>query len=128
VVTENGVFRYEGVRFREFTPAQGLPPSVTASIGEGPDGAVLVGNQLGLFRLRGEKFEKVPLAGNGKVNGYNSILLDRNRTWIGTTKASSTRPRRTAALLSIPGRLPPFYREFCANCLRARKHALVGLR
>src|SRR5437763_17038946 len=42
VVTENGVFRYEGIRFREVTPEQGLQASVTASIGEGPDGSVLV--------------------------------------------------------------------------------------
>src|SRR5436190_19135786 len=62
VVTENGVFRYEGIRFREFTPASGLPSSITASIGEAPDGSVLVGNQSGLFRLRGEQFENIPLA------------------------------------------------------------------
>ena len=42
VVTENGVFRYEGVRFRELTPEHGLQASVTASIGESPDGSVLV--------------------------------------------------------------------------------------
>ena len=59
VATEKGLFRYEGVRFREFTPAQGLPASVTASIGEAPDGSVLVGNQTGLYQFRGEKFEKV---------------------------------------------------------------------
>ncbi|MDQ1473614.1 MAG: hypothetical protein QOJ99_5094, partial [Bryobacterales bacterium] len=86
VVTENGVFRYEGVRFREFTPEQGLQASITASIGESPDGSVLVGNQYGLFRLRGERFEKVPLRDNARVNGYNGILLDGNRTWIGTDK------------------------------------------
>ncbi len=84
VVTEKGVFRYEGVRFREFTPAQGLPPSVTASIGEAPDGSVLVGNQAGLFRLRGERFEKLPLPAGKRINGYNSVLLDGNRTWLGT--------------------------------------------
>src|SRR5207253_1004923 len=68
VVTENGVFRYEGIRFREFTSEHGLPASVTASIGESPDGSVLVGNQDGLFRLRGEKFEKIPLPEKTKIN------------------------------------------------------------
>jgi diguanylate cyclase (GGDEF)-like protein len=86
VVTENGVFRYEGVRFREFTPEQGLQASITASIGESPDGSVLVGNQFGLFQLRGEKFQRVPLREDARINGYNSILLDGNRTWIGTDK------------------------------------------
>src|ERR1035438_9096516 len=59
VGTEHGVFRYEGIRFQEFSPAQNLPASYSASIGEAPDGSVLVGNQSGLFRLRGEKFENV---------------------------------------------------------------------
>ena len=84
VVTENGLFRYEGVRFREFAPEQGLPSSVTASIGEAPDGSVLVGNQSGLYRLLGERFEEVKLPGGKKVNGYNSVVQDGNRTWIAT--------------------------------------------
>src|SRR5438270_13862583 len=42
--TENGVFRYEGIRFREFSADRGLPLSVSVSIGEAPDGSVLVGN------------------------------------------------------------------------------------
>lgn len=84
VVTENGLFRYEGIRFREFSPEQGLPSSITASMGEAPDGTVLIGNQSGLFRLRGERFEKVPLPAGTKVNGYNGVILAGKRTWIAT--------------------------------------------
>jgi len=84
VVTENGVFRYEGVRFQEFAPQQGLPASISASIGEAPDGSVLVGNGSGLFRLQADRFERVRLPAGTKVNGYNGILHDGNRTWIAT--------------------------------------------
>ena len=69
VGTENGVFRYEGVRFREFAAEQGLPPGVEVSIGEAPDGSVLVGNQSGLYRLTSEKFERVTLPAGTRVNG-----------------------------------------------------------
>jgi diguanylate cyclase (GGDEF)-like protein len=84
VGTENGVFRYEGIRFREFGQEQGLPLSVEASIGEAPDGSVLVGNQSGLYRLTGEEFERIPLPAGTKVHGYNGIREDGLRTWIAT--------------------------------------------
>jgi diguanylate cyclase (GGDEF)-like protein len=84
VGTENAVFRYEGLRFREFGPEQGLPSSVEVSIGEAPDGSVLVGNQSGLYRLSGEEFERVPLPAGTKVNGYNGIRANGSRTWIAT--------------------------------------------
>lgn len=84
VGTENGIFRYEGVRFREFSPEQGLPLSVSASIGEAPDGSVLVGNQTGLYRLRGNRFEKVFLPAGTRVNGYNGIVRRERVTYVAT--------------------------------------------
>ncbi len=86
VGTEHGAFRYEGVRFREFTKKDGLPPGVTGSIGEAPDGSVLVGNYQGLFRLQNEHFENVPLPGGGHIVGYDDIILDGAQTWIATDK------------------------------------------
>jgi diguanylate cyclase (GGDEF)-like protein len=108
VATEKGIFRYEGVRFREFTPAQGLPASVTASIGEAPDGSVLVGNQTGLYRFRGEKFEKVPLPSGKKIKGYNSVIPDGSRTWIGTDEGLLALTLKPGGALSITaGPAPP---------------------
>ena len=108
VATENGLFRYEGVRFRQFTPSQGLPSSVTASLGESADGTVLVGNQSGLFRLRGEQFEKIALPAGKKVNGYNSIVMDGARTWIGTDEGLfMMSPRPEGAFVLQPGPAPP---------------------
>ena len=82
--TENGVFRYEGVRFRQYGAEKGLTPNVSASMGEGPDGAMLVGNQSGLFRLRGDRFEAVPMPGAKRVFGYAGIARIGDTTWIAT--------------------------------------------
>jgi len=83
--TENGVFRYEGVRFRKFGEKEGLSPSVTASIGEAPDGSVLIGKPQALYRLKADRFEPVPLPGSRVgVWGYNSIARDHDRTWVAT--------------------------------------------
>jgi diguanylate cyclase (GGDEF)-like protein len=85
VATENGIFRYEGERFRKFGEKEGLPPSVNASIGEAPDGSVLVGKPLGLFRLKSDRFEPVQLGHKGAgVWSYNGIAPDGPRTWVAT--------------------------------------------
>ena len=57
ISTENGVFRYDGERFLSFDASEGLPTSSGVSFGEAPDGALLVGGVIGLFRLDGNRFE-----------------------------------------------------------------------
>lgn len=59
VSTENGIYRYDGERFEGFGPAQGLPDSLGASLGDAPDGSLLAGGSFGLYRLRGNRFESV---------------------------------------------------------------------
>ncbi len=84
LATENGVFRYEGTRFRQFGKDRGLPANSTTSLGEAPDGSVLVGNQSGLFRLRNDRFEAVPVPGAQRINGYAGIVRAGNTTWLAT--------------------------------------------
>jgi len=60
VSTENGIFRFDGERFEEFGPEQGLPPATGAALGDAPDGTLLAGGDFGLYRLKGNRFEKVP--------------------------------------------------------------------
>jgi diguanylate cyclase (GGDEF)-like protein len=61
VSTENGIFRYDGDRFESFGPAQGIPATSAAAFGEAPDGSFLVGGSFGLYHLRGNSFEKLPV-------------------------------------------------------------------
>ena len=42
VSTEDGIYRYDGERFEAFGPAQGIPVTSGAAIGEAPDGSLLV--------------------------------------------------------------------------------------
>src|SRR6516225_7953456 len=76
VATENGIFRYEGERFRKFGEKEGLPSSVNASIGEAPDGSVLIGKPQGLFRLKSDHFEPVQLGRKAGIWSYNGIVHD----------------------------------------------------
>jgi diguanylate cyclase (GGDEF)-like protein len=60
VSTENGIFRYDGERFEAFGAAQGVPSNSGMAFGDAPDGSLLAGGTVGLYRLTGNRFEKVP--------------------------------------------------------------------
>ena len=59
VSTENGIFRYDGDRFEAFGQEQGIPSNSSAALGDAPDGTLLTGGLFGLFRLHGNRFEKL---------------------------------------------------------------------
>ena len=84
VSTENGIFRYDGDRFEAFGPAQGIPIASAAAFGDAPDGSLLAGGPFGLYRLRGNRFEK--LSFNFKtVNWAQGIQSDgKGHTFLGT--------------------------------------------
>jgi ligand-binding sensor domain-containing protein len=48
VGTENGLYRYDGHRFKRFSTADGLPGDAISGIHEGPDGSFWVGTTKGL--------------------------------------------------------------------------------
>ena len=107
-VTETGIFRYEGVRFRKISTKEGLTPSITASIGEAPDGSVLVGQPQGLFRLRSERFEPAPLPGKPGIWTNSGIVRSGKRTWVATDAGLiSIVVRPDGSLASEGGPKPP---------------------
>ena len=61
VSTENGLFRYDGDRFQAFGPPQGIPVVGGVAFGEAPDGSLLVGGSVGLYRFLNNHFEKAPV-------------------------------------------------------------------
>lgn len=84
VSTENGIFRYDGDRFDAFGPAQGIPPTSGAAFGEAPDGSLLVGGSFGLYHLRGNRFEKLPVPFK-TISWAQGIQSDgKGRTFLGT--------------------------------------------
>lgn len=84
VSTENGIFRYDGDRFESFGPAEGIPVSSVAAFGEAPDGSLLVGGSFGLYHLRGNSFEKLPVSFQ-TVSWSQGIQSDgKGHTYLGT--------------------------------------------
>jgi len=84
VSTENGIFRYDGDRFEAFGPAQGIPTTSAAAFGEAPDGSLLAGGSFGLYHLRGNSFEKLPVPFK-TVSWAQGIQSDgKGHTFLGT--------------------------------------------
>jgi diguanylate cyclase (GGDEF)-like protein len=84
VSTENGIFRYDGERFEFFGAAQGVPSNSGAAFGDAPDGSLLIGGDFGLYRLTGNRFEKVP-APFKTINWAQGIQADgKGHTFLGT--------------------------------------------
>jgi len=84
VSTENGIYRYDGERFEAFGGAQGMPANSGVAFGDAPDGSLLVGGAIGLYRLHGNRFDKVPAAFK-TVNWAQGIQADgKGRTYLGT--------------------------------------------
>src|ERR1700690_1965651 len=84
VSSENGIFRYDGDRFEAFGPAQGIPATSAAAFGEAPDGSLLAGGSFGLYRLRGNSFERLPVPLK-TVSWAQGIQSDgKGHTFLGT--------------------------------------------
>ncbi len=82
VSTENGIYRFDGERFQAFDAAHGVPENSAVAFGEAPDGSLLIGGEIGLYRLRENRFEAVPAPfktinwaqGIGSGNGARTYL------------------------------------------------------
>lgn len=59
--TENGVFRFDGSRFREYGLAEGLPSNTVFQLCVAPDGRLWAATPGGLAYLKGERFQAVAL-------------------------------------------------------------------
>jgi diguanylate cyclase (GGDEF)-like protein len=84
VSTEDGIFRYDGDRFEAFAADQGIPSNSGMAFGEAPDGALLTGGDVGLYRLSGNHFEKLT-ADFKTINWAQGIKSDgKGHTYLGT--------------------------------------------
>jgi ligand-binding sensor domain-containing protein len=84
VSTENGIFRFDGDRFEAFSAEQGIPLNSGVAFGDAPDGSLLVGGGIGLYRLSGNRFEKLQLGFN-TIGWAQGIQSDgKGHTFLGT--------------------------------------------
>jgi len=75
--TQNGLYRYDGNHFTEFTTREGLPGTRIKSLYESADGTLWVGTDRGLARHGSASFESVALGGRILI-GRQGISSDRN--------------------------------------------------
>ncbi len=73
VGTENGLFRYDGDRFRAFGHADGLPSAEIMDLAESPDGVLWVAGQGGVARRDGKQFKTID---TGEQGGVRRVAFD----------------------------------------------------
>ena len=84
VSTENGIYRFDGDRFQAFDTSHGVPENSAVAFGEAPDGSLLMGGEIGLYRLRDNRFEAVP-APFKTISWAQGIRSDNSgRTYLGS--------------------------------------------
>ena len=76
VSTEEGIFRYDGEHFQAFGEEDGIPASSGVAFAEAPDGDLLVGGAIGLYRFSRSRFEKLPLPGQRTVTWLGGMRSD----------------------------------------------------
>ena len=87
VGTQNGLFRYDGARFRGFFRSDGLASSRIESLHESSDGTLWVGSRSGLARREGERFQAVRVPAAYEILGRTAIVSDQQgRVYVGTSQ------------------------------------------
>jgi diguanylate cyclase (GGDEF)-like protein len=69
VGTDNGLFRFDGTKFREFGHKEGLADTEILSIVESPGGVLWAGTNDGVATLAGDHFRAVDAAQHGRIRG-----------------------------------------------------------
>ena len=81
--TEDGVYRFDGERFKHFGVKDGLLSSLTSVVGTAPDGRVCVGSILGLVCWNGSRFLPATRLGLPGVP-VRTIAQHAGKLWVGT--------------------------------------------
>ncbi len=105
VGTDNGLYRYDGHRFRGFGTAEGLPSSTIQALAIDSDGTLWAATYSGLARLRGERFEQVDISPGRAAFAIASDSV--GRLYVGTSKgllvSEGRAEKPTFTVYSSPG-------------------------
>ncbi|MGH7751760.1 MAG: ligand-binding sensor domain-containing protein, partial [Gemmatimonadales bacterium] len=93
VGTENGLFRYDGREFVEFTMASGLPGARIESLHETTEGRLWVGTRLGAAVQRGDRFDPATLGTPYDIVSQHGIAADgAGRVFVATNRGLAVFP------------------------------------
>ena len=83
VGTANGLFRYDGSRFKAFREADGLASSSIRTLHVTPDGSLLAATSDALSKFDGNRFQPIPINPPPVVRGHHTIASDlRGRIFV----------------------------------------------
>jgi PAS domain S-box-containing protein len=99
--TEDGLYRYDGVRFHRYGVDEGLPSAAIPALGIGPDGELCAGTRQGLACWDGAAFVRITSPGQ-PVHAITAIARRGDRLWVGTSRGLFTTDGR-APLDVAPG-------------------------
>ncbi|BDU73664.1 sensor histidine kinase [Mesoterricola silvestris] len=110
---EGGVDRILGGKITHFGRAEGLPVLNIYCLAENAAGELLAGTRLGLFRLRGGRFEAVDLPGGWSQEPIFAMAVDpQGRVWLASHKDRLARwDGRTLAAAELPGPMASRFRR-----------------
>ncbi|MEO7733507.1 MAG: two-component regulator propeller domain-containing protein, partial [Kofleriaceae bacterium] len=84
--TDDGVYRFDGEKFTQFSTQDGLASSLIFVVGIGPDGNVCVGSNNGLVCWDGHRFSRTRARGLPAIR-INQMVSFGGRLWVGTEAA-----------------------------------------
>ncbi len=110
---EGGVDRILGGRITHYGEAQGLAVANVNCLLESASGEILAGTRLGLYRLRGGRFEAVDLPGGWNQQPIFSMAMDaQGRIWLGSLRDRIARwDGKTLAAGELPGPMSSRFRR-----------------
>ena len=104
VGTTNGLFRYDGWRFRRFDRDDGLPSAVVESLALSPDGTVWVGTRSGVARLEGEHFVAAEAGVRYQILARNGLDVGADaRVYAGTSNGLAIVTNGHIEFVRVPG-------------------------
>lgn len=87
VATQDGLFRYDGGKFRGYFAEDGLPAPWITGLLESKDGTLWVATRVGVAYRSGNRFQSFPQLGDYEITGHDSIAVDSQGTiFVGTSK------------------------------------------
>jgi PAS domain S-box-containing protein len=86
LATDDGVYRFDGERFTNFSADDGLRSTLNFAIGIGPDGAPCVGSVDGVVCWNGSGFSQTRTRGMPSVSTHAMVSF-AGKLWVGTDRA-----------------------------------------